>query len=421
MIDQALINRMLAYNYKTHVGLITFASTPKVNMGISHVLENFRRSTTDMMAEGDTSLWDALALAKDQLVEYAKKYPEAKKRILCISDGEDTKSASNTPQDICYRLRQAEIATDTISLGDEDNLDLRTISHLLGCYSLHPTSLVNALAICEMEPCLSLTERPPIVPPPGIPKHRLQFMGHFWNAKGNAKYTRVSADRVPPRKEHPNLHDEFVQLTAFTARPSNANSSGNSRSNLRISRLMNEMRSIAASGTHPKYDVYVSETDMSFWKVAMNGPDESPYSEGTFLLYLHADEGYPTFAPKGRFVTKMKHPNVNAHGRICHSIFDRDWTSDTSMTTLLDSVYGLLLQPEYSDPVNTTTTLGYHHDQVEFADEVRDHVDRYASKSREEWRKTLLGEEDEDEDVDEEDEMDDDDDDDDLYEYDEFE
>lgn len=209
---------------------------------------------------------------------------------------------------------------------------------------------------------------------------------------------------MPPRKEHPNLHDEFVQLAAMASRPRTANTIGNSRSNLRTSRLLNEMRAIVATGDHPKYDVYVSESDMSFWKVVMDGPEDSPYSEGTFLLYLAADEGYPTFAPKARFITKIKHPNVNAHGRICHSIFDRDWTSDVSMTTLLDTVYGLLYQPEYSDPVNTTTTLGFHHDQVEFADEVREHVDMHASKSREEWKQQLLGEVEEDVDSEERDE-----------------
>jgi hypothetical protein len=50
----------------------------------------------------------------------------------------------------------------------------------------------------------------------------------------------------------------------------------------------------------------------------------------------------------------------------------------------------LLLQPEFSDPVNTTTTLGFHHDQVEFADEVREHVEQYALRSRESWKKLLL-------------------------------
>jgi hypothetical protein len=46
-----------------------------------------------MEAEGDTALWDALALANDQLSEYGKKFPEAKKRIVCLSDGVDNKSS----------------------------------------------------------------------------------------------------------------------------------------------------------------------------------------------------------------------------------------------------------------------------------------------------------------------------------------
>ncbi|KAK5693405.1 hypothetical protein LTR97_009974 [Elasticomyces elasticus] len=142
----------------------------------------------------------------------------------------------------------------------------------------------------------------------------------------------------------------------------------------------------------------------------MSGPNGTPYEGGVFVfceyslepfskwpdangkIDLHADEGYPTFAPKGRFITKMKHPNINAHGRICHSLFSRDWTSDTSMSTCIDVIYGMLLTPEFNDPVNTTAVLNYHHDQVEYADQVREFVRAYASKSKEQWKLELLGE-----------------------------
>jgi len=59
---------------------------------------------------------------------------------------------------------------------------------------------------------------------------------------------------------------------------------------------------------------------------------------------------------------------------------------------VLNTIYGLLFQADYSDPVHTTVTLGYHHDQVEFADEVREHVAKHASKSAAEWREELTGE-----------------------------
>lgn len=39
---EALINRMVAYGYKTHIGLVSFASQAQIQIPISHVLENFR-------------------------------------------------------------------------------------------------------------------------------------------------------------------------------------------------------------------------------------------------------------------------------------------------------------------------------------------------------------------------------------------
>ena len=176
-------------------------------------------------------------------------------------------------------------------------------------------------------------------------------MSSFLNAKRHARSTKCTEDTVPPIKKHPNLDDGFVQLTAAAAGPLNANVTGNSRGRLRTTRLMNEMKAIVADEGERKYDIYVSESDFSFWKVVMEGPEGSPYSAGTFMLYMHAEDNYPTFAPKARFITRIRHPNVNPNGRICHSIFDRDWTTDTTLKSVLDTVYGLLLQAEAGDAV----------------------------------------------------------------------
>lgn len=396
---EALINRMLAYNYKNHVGLVKFSSDAKVVMPISHVLENFRRATNGLEGDGDTALWDALALAADQVEQYASRYATARKRIIVISDGKDNKSTTNTSHSIASSLLQKGITVDSVLLGDEDNADLRTLSYLCGSYRFQPTSLKIALAICEMEPFLSLSQRPPITLPLRDMANSRRLPTQFVRSRRYATATLVTDDTVPPIREHPNLGDEFVQLTAFVSRRNTMETAAGPRATnvlgrtmLRVPRLMNEIRSIAARGGHIKYDVYISTTDVSFWKIVVEGPDGSPYCHGVFLLYLHADEGYPRLAPKARFVTKIQHPNVNVHGRICHSIFDRDWTSDTSMRNILDTIYGLLYQPESSDPANTATSLGYFHDPGEFADEAREHVRKHASKTREEWKAEILGE-----------------------------
>jgi len=134
---------------------------------------------------------------------------------------------------------------------------------------------------------------------------------------------------------------------------------------------------------------------MAFWKVVMQGPPGSVYEAGTFVLYLDMHEGYPAFAPAARFVTPIYHPNVNRHGRICHGIFDRNWTLDTSNAMVLSTIYGLLLEPDYSDPVNVVATLDFHHDSVAFADLARESIGKHAITTRAVWRENILGRPDE--------------------------
>lgn len=68
-------------------------------------------------------------------------------------------------------LQNNHVVLDSFSLGDEDNMDLRTVSYLSGGYKFEPESLEQAMAICEMEPVLSLLERPPIHTPTEAHSH----------------------------------------------------------------------------------------------------------------------------------------------------------------------------------------------------------------------------------------------------------
>ncbi len=79
--------------------MITFDTSVKLSQPLTHVVESFRHAVNEMEADGDTALWDALALANDQLSEYGKKFPEAKRRIICLSDGADNKSLKR-PQEV---------------------------------------------------------------------------------------------------------------------------------------------------------------------------------------------------------------------------------------------------------------------------------------------------------------------------------
>jgi ubiquitin-protein ligase len=387
MFDQ-FVNRILAYEYRTHLGLITFNTTAELKLPLTHIVENFRSTVNSLRSSGDTSLWDAIALGSDQLEEYAEKFPKAKKRILCISDGVDNKSDRRVA-DLCNSLVLKNIIVDSFCLGEEDNRDLRLLCYWTGGYKFHPQTLDQAMAICELEPVLNQLERPPAEIPGSSRAFRRGT--NFWIPRNEqmAKPEIVTQDVYPKRKEHPKLQDSFIELATFSNLRGGSNAGAIHESSSRTTRLQNEMKHVLAN-PHPHYDVYVCESDMSFWKVVMQGSPDSVYAEGTFLLYLHMEEPYPTMGPKGRFVTPIYHPNINRHGRICHSIFDRNWTSDTRCLDVINTVYSLLLVPEFSEPVNVMVTLSYHHDTVAFAEMAKESIKKHAKKSREAWRKDIL-------------------------------
>ena len=121
-------------------------------------------------------------------------------------------------------------------------------------------------------------------------------MANFANAGRRLRVTEVSEDKVPAVNRHPKLDGTFAELANYASMPQPVAgaSVGHSRGK---TRLMAEIRAIAATPSN-KFDCYVSEQDMRFWKIVMEGPDGSPYAGGVFLFYLDIGEDYPTFAPK---------------------------------------------------------------------------------------------------------------------------
>lgn len=150
-IFSAFINRLIAYNFPTNVGLVTFGMEAKVSQQMTNVIENFRQSVDGMSAHGDTALWDAIALAADQLVEAGRQDPKIKKRIICLSDGQDTCSRQD-PMDVCRMLLRNEIVVDSCSIGNEINSKLKTLSYLTGGYKFVPQTLEEAVVSSPSRP-----------------------------------------------------------------------------------------------------------------------------------------------------------------------------------------------------------------------------------------------------------------------------
>lgn len=118
------------------------------------------------------------------------------------------------------------------------------------------------MAICEMKPVLSLLERPP------IERHvlvRQLSQIEFSTLSKKAAPDVVTRDVYPQCKRHPNLDDTFIALSDLPSSAKGSALAPGDRTNatIRTGRLLAEVRNVAAN-PHPKYEVFVSESNMGF-------------------------------------------------------------------------------------------------------------------------------------------------------------
>ena len=138
---------------------------------------------------------------------------------------------------------------------------------MTGGYKFEPTDLEEAMAICEMEPVLSVLERSAAVVPRFSLRHAGSALWRFQQAKKSITVDRATRDEFPQRKSHPQLAGSFVELTSFAR---HASSQARADSNMRLSRIHTEIRNCGALG-HPHYEIYICEENFGFWKIVMQG------------------------------------------------------------------------------------------------------------------------------------------------------
>lgn len=124
--------------------------------------------------------------------------------------------------------------------------------------------------------------------------------------------------------------------------------------------------------------------DITKWSVVLKGPTESPFENGLFELSIgfKASGGnieYPFKAPYVSFVTKVYHPNVNAHGAICLDILKENWSPALTIEKLLMSLSSLLTDPNADDPLNPSVAHQYKKDRQAYEKTVREWVLTYAT------------------------------------------
>jgi len=78
----------------------------------------------------------------------------------------------------------------------------------------------------------------------------------------------------------------------------------------------------------------------------IEGPTDTPYEGKYFQIKLVISHDFPATPPRGHFMTKIYHPNVDTTtGAVCVNTLKKDWTAETSLAHVLSVIRCLLIVP----------------------------------------------------------------------------
>ena len=78
----------------------------------------------------------------------------------------------------------------------------------------------------------------------------------------------------------------------------------------------------------------------------IEGPQGTPYETKYFRLKLVLSADFPASPPRGFFLTKIYHPNVDmSTGAICVNTLKKDWSAETTFAHVLSVIRCLLIVP----------------------------------------------------------------------------
>ena len=324
--------RLSSYGLPVHVGLITFNGEAVVSQPLTALQLDFCHKLESVKAGGRTAIYDALGLASLTLAQHRETFPATKCRIILLTDGCDC-SSDFTPFEVGEFLQDDNIVLDAVVFGSNRTNDLFRLARSTGGYAFNPATQDLFFQIFLLETMVDFRTRPEV-------EKRLVDSEDDWDEWIPDSGDMKDQFNFPPCRPHASANDIFIELKDasryFKKRPSPGSqllssdnssdsypfvtrgqdsdlsgSSGSSGSGSMGSRHILREIQLMLSNEHPNMDVYVSQTNFGVWKVVMQGPPESAYEEGVFLLLVDIGPEFPRMPPSLRFITPTLHPNIS--------------------------------------------------------------------------------------------------------------
>jgi ubiquitin-conjugating enzyme E2 D/E len=111
--------------------------------------------------------------------------------------------------------------------------------------------------------------------------------------------------------------------------------------------------------------------DMIHWIGWIEGPENTPYSNGKFYLSLKFSSDFPFKPPEIKFQTPIYHPNISPKGEICLDILHSQWSPALTIRSLLISLCSLLTDPNPEHGINKEALQLYRTDKQKYEETVK--------------------------------------------------
>jgi ubiquitin-conjugating enzyme E2 D/E len=366
----AFADRTMAYDFKHVISLVFFNNALNQICDFTEVLNQFKYWVDTASPGNTTLLYDSIMFAVNKFTLFKAKHPNCVRRIICLTDGEDVGS-KNQAWKAARAVQDAGIVLDSFVVGPECE-GLKTITFATGGYCYCPNGIDEAMRLFEGETILRADIRKKPASPPKLITCEKDLKEH--KAKNFNKDLipmqlpqKLNAPVTKPTSIIQEIASDVAQMQAIA--PST-----------KLKRIVKEIHHYS-SDPHPFIQIFPGKGDITFWKVLLKGPELTPYEGGTFVLYVTFPDNYPNEPPNVRFLTEIYHCNINSNGRICHSVFDRNYTVDTTIKIIFDCIFGLLLTPEPEDPLDNTLATEFLSERHKYDENAKKLTAAKASKN----------------------------------------
>ncbi|KAJ2786577.1 Ubiquitin-conjugating enzyme E2 T [Coemansia interrupta] len=121
------------------------------------------------------------------------------------------------------------------------------------------------------------------------------------------------------------------------------------------------------------------------YEARMEGPPDTPYENGHFYVDINLSSLYPIEPPSLIFKTRIYHPNIDDHGKICLEVLKKGknggWSPSWTLDKVLISLKVLLASPNEDDPLMSDIADQMRSDHAAYVRTAREWTAKYATLS----------------------------------------